>query len=717
MEGVSNIKKLGEEDPKIGNRNFIWDLYRYLDVVTEAQGYLTDEYKSDINLTEEDTRSTAIHELTHSTNLDDYYLNATKTLLIRELENKFGVTFKSKSGKDADQNAYTIEGRKLSKAERAEMNKILKDNNTTLGSEMYYSSSETYPRIMSLRHAADMTPQTEITDEFLDSLDTKEGHPAQHEYRELKDIYGKDEVKRMLKDFVNTDVQTPRKDTYAFVDNKNNTQDMKHKNKYALGGILQGAQLGMDALGVLDQLLTQKKVPMKVDRTSFNKGGDIPLSSEALKIKGRHGVDTNPRMVDGQQIYLTQDEVVDTATDPKFVYSDDIKDPISGNTYAEEAEKYSKKIGKAEKRIRKQGYDPIAQNTIKRMKGFKQGLKEGQEAIKTARGMSEGVANAYQIGGPIQSAMAYSMGLGMENSFWNNFTQGAAPLLDGIVPLARNTNRMGAAGLSNDVAENAAIASREDEANRIADIDFQRSRNNLSSNNLPLPINNVVARQRGYGTDVRNMSNALPAGPNTSGGLGSTFGDIAYFGGKGLEFLGKGIMATQPVEQISVRPFKLDPQRISATPALQANTRNYRSGLQSLDTGNASLDRVAKANFAGQKMSADAQALVQAQAAQRQMDLNVDQYNSQMTQYVEQANAQAQAAKAKALDNIFTSIGNVGQDLQNKFNTDATNAIQLQALNRLSAHYGIDIPTLKKLMKNDPAKFDAMLLRINSKDS
>jgi hypothetical protein len=182
-----------------------------------------------LDLTEEDTKSTAIHELTHGTNLDDYYLNAAKTPTIRELENKFGVTFKSDPGKDADQNAYTIEGKKLSKKEKEEMNKILKDKGTTLGSEMYYSGSETYPRIMSLRHAADMTPQTEITDDFLNSLETKEGHPAQHEYKELKDIYGKDEVKRMLKDFVNTQPQTPRKDTYAFVDNK---------NKYNLGGPL-----------------------------------------------------------------------------------------------------------------------------------------------------------------------------------------------------------------------------------------------------------------------------------------------------------------------------------------------------------------------------------------------------------------------------------------------------------------------------------------------
>lgn len=485
---------------------------------------------------------------------------------------------------------------------------------------------------------------------------------------------------------------------------------MKYKNKYALGGILQGAQMGMQALSILDGLMTETGVPMQVDRTSFNKGGDIPLSSEALKVKGRHGIDTNKRIVDGNEIFLTQDEVVDTATAPKFVYSDDIKDPVSGNTYAEEAEKYSRKIGKAEKRVRKQGYDPIAQNTIKRMKGFKQGLKEGQEAIKAAKGMSEDVANAYQIGGPIQSAMAYSMGLGMENSFWNNFTQGAAPLLDGIVPLARNTNRMGAAGLSNDVAENAAIASREDEANRIADIDFQRSRNNLSSNNLPLPINNVVARQRGYGTDVRNMSNALPTGPNPSGGLGSTFGDIAYFGGKGLELLGKGIMASQPVETMSSTPYELDPQRLSATPALQANTRSYRQAIQR-PTGNAALDRVRNANMFGAKTQADTQALVQTQTAQRQLDLNVDQYNSQVRQQIKTMNDQAESAKAKALDNIFTSIGNVGQDLQNKFNTDVTNEIQLGALAGLSQHYGITKERLKQIMQRDPARFDQMLLQ------
>jgi hypothetical protein len=81
-------------------------------------------------------------------------------------------------------------------------------------------------------------------------------------------------------------------------------KDMNNKNKYALGGILQGAQLGMNALGVLDQMLTQQKVPMQMDNNSFNYGGDLPLSSDAVQIKGKGGVDTNRRMINGKPFYF-----------------------------------------------------------------------------------------------------------------------------------------------------------------------------------------------------------------------------------------------------------------------------------------------------------------------------------------------------------------------------------------------------------------------------
>jgi len=638
-------------------------------------------------------------------------LNAGKTPVIRELENKYGITFKSGAREKADQSDYTIEGRKLSKTEREEMNKFLKDNQTSIGREMYYSSSETYPRIMSLRHAADMTPQTEITDEYLDSLDTKEGSPAQKEYRELKDIYGKDEVKKMLKDFVSTETQTPRKDTYASLDNKNNKQDMYKKNKYALGGILQGAQIGGQALQILDQLLTEQAAPMPMDRNSFNKGGDLNLSSSAVKIQGTPGVDTNRRVVNGKPFYFTKEEVIDN----DFVYSDDVKD-TDGKTFAKKAEKVAKSSGKVEKRLKLNTSDLIAKATLRRNQQRMDQLAQKQEEVKASRPKNRPKApqipTRYNDGGLLDDVLKGAYG-----NFGATTTDAAFQYMSDSMQPGGNFDLMTTQLNDRDRMTRPLNTLPGPEPQPLP----ERLETMLQMNkrkNAPLlkslPSLDSVARQRGYSKDVREMSNNLPKPSKLKEeGLDLTLGDKGYLAGKGIELLSKGIMAAQPAQKISSRPFEVDPQRMSATPALQANTRNYRSAVQNIDTGNASIDRVSKANLFGAKTQADTQALTQTQNANRQAQLQTDQYNSQVRQRVEQANTQALGAKQNMMDNLFTSIGEAGRIAQDGFNTKLTNNIRLEALNGLSQYFQVSPDYLRSIMKSNPVQYDKMMIEYN----
>lgn len=226
------------------------------------------------------------------------------------------------------------------------------------------------------------------------------------------------------------------------------------------------------------------------------------------------------------------------------------------------------------------------------------------------------------------------------------------------------------------------------------------------ANILPSTVDNI--------TNIGALSNqSAVAKVNKDRTIGSTPGDYIYMGGKGLELLSKGIMAAQPAQKISSRPFEIDPQRISATTARQANVRNYRSAVRNIDTGNASIDRLAKANLFGAKTQADTQAEVQAQAANRQAKLQTDQFNSQVRQRVEQANTQAMGAKQNMLNNVFTSVGETARAAQDMLNTRTTNRMLLQSLQGLSQYYKIDPAVLKNIMDNDPKQFNDMLIKYN----
>lgn len=118
----------------------------------------------------------------------------------------------------------------------------------------------------------------------------------------------------------------------------------------------------------------------------YQTGGDVALSSGAFQVQG------NPNVTDGNSYpefnaNLDHNEVVTTTADQqKFVYSTDLRNPVTGKAYSEEAAVYEKAKGKAEKRLQVSPYDEQAKSTIAQSNRLLDDLANNQEAVATAMG-------------------------------------------------------------------------------------------------------------------------------------------------------------------------------------------------------------------------------------------------------------------------------------------------------------------------------------------
>lgn len=134
-------------------------------------------------------------------------------------------------------------------------------------------------------------------------------------------------------------------------------------------------------------------------------GGTVPLNSSSFQVQG------NPNVTDGNHIpalnaKLDHNEVVNTNPSGAFVYSTDLKDPVTGKPFSELAKKHNKAIGSAEKILAAKPYDEQAKSTITQSTKLLEGLAAQQEALATKMGHrnpdgSTKQPGQYQTGGNI----------------------------------------------------------------------------------------------------------------------------------------------------------------------------------------------------------------------------------------------------------------------------------------------------------------------------
>lgn len=454
----------------------------------------------------------------------------------------------------------------------------------------------------------------------------------------------------------------------SFKDN----QMYKKKSNYFLGGPLLGQLAGM-GVNLLDNALKESAVPAQIDSTSFYRGGDTKLSNSATQIGGSSGVDTNRRIVDGRNVNLTKGEIVDNS----YVFSNapDMKVPGTDSTFAEFVKPFMRTDSKLEYRLARNPKDKISQRTLEMNQGFKNSLKEMEKVERNKREPQPALNK--NLGGFISPLLAQLMG--------------------------------GAAKRMNDPANKPLdILSTKNSVFMPERLQTMLDNRNRPASATPTQVDPTLlgASLSNVGSNIQSAGASALAQEPEGKRLPLTPGDISYLGAKGIELLGKANAAFAPAQQVSSSPFEIDPQRVSATPALAQTNTAFRSGIQRVNTGSANLDRAVKASLFSEKMKTDATSVLGAQQSNRQAKLSTDQYNSQVRQRVEEMNTKAVAARQAGIDNVLSSIGTLGQISQDAVNTNIGNEMKLETLNSMSQYYGINLEELIRMMKLNPKKFN-----------
>jgi len=166
-------------------------------------------------------------------------------------------------------------------------------------------------------------------------------------------------------------------------------------------GIIAG---GLNAVGQLVKMNKNKNTVVYGSPGSYASGGDMSLNNQAFKVNAPAN-QTDVKYYPSMDVKLDNNEVVDMSR--KIVYSDDIKNPTTGNSFATDAAKLEYKKGLSQKKVERYK-DPFATNTIEALDRMGRDLYSKQEVIATAMGKRDNQGATVQgraMGGPIDPLM------------------------------------------------------------------------------------------------------------------------------------------------------------------------------------------------------------------------------------------------------------------------------------------------------------------------
>lgn len=133
-------------------------------------------------------------------------------------------------------------------------------------------------------------------------------------------------------------------------------------------------------------------------RIGYSMGGEMDeqLSSRAFE------VEADPNKIDSKlyphlNARLDHEEVV---MDNKFVFSNRLKNPQTGKSFADEAEKLQKSVGKSERVLKNNPKDAFANNTIAISNNRTSNLASTQETLATMLGHRDNKPKGMAYGGP-----------------------------------------------------------------------------------------------------------------------------------------------------------------------------------------------------------------------------------------------------------------------------------------------------------------------------
>lgn len=175
-----------------------------------------------------------------------------------------------------------------------------------------------------------------------------------------------------------------------------------------LGPIGAGLSIASSAIPLVKNLISpREKVIVSASPGNYQTGGDVGLSSGAFQVQG------NPNVTDGNtyphlNAKLDHNEVVSTTTDGnKFVFSADLKDPMTKLSFADLAKPQEKAKGKAEKMLKQYPFDEQAKSTVSLSNANLNNISNTQEMLATRLGLREpdgSTKQSFQSGGKLPYA-------------------------------------------------------------------------------------------------------------------------------------------------------------------------------------------------------------------------------------------------------------------------------------------------------------------------
>lgn len=149
----------------------------------------------------------------------------------------------------------------------------------------------------------------------------------------------------------------------------------------------------------IESIANMNKEPKVISASPGNyaSGGDMDLSSTAFQVKGNPGeVDGNSYQTPNGPVNLDHNEVVKE----NFVFSNRLKDPVTGKKFSELAKKIENSNAKAEKALRANPDDTTAMNTLKLNVDLSKQVAARQEQLATMKGLRDTPTNSFWAGTP-----------------------------------------------------------------------------------------------------------------------------------------------------------------------------------------------------------------------------------------------------------------------------------------------------------------------------
>ena len=435
--------------------------------------------------------------------------------------------------------------------------------------------------------------------------------------------------------------------------------------------------------------------------SKFADGGylDSAIGDHAFEVGGNAGVDTNARTVKGQDVLLTKGEIVRDEPEGAYVFSNSnrkMPHPLTGRSFSDTVKPIEKGIAKAKKSLRRDYTDSISRNTLGHLEQLIEQNKAREEEVRIQKEPTE--VQEFARGGDISGLIAALDEARNIRGMSNIHPIAHQMTIDNRVKDYVNWNINKAPldnKFSNTVYEPLVGPSRTSIYKSDINAPKQPAKYDptmgLTFKKETPQSNTKIPYEYGYkdGPNTENTSEDLSSNMQYL-----TPEDKIFMGLKTGETIARMIEAGKPATQYRSEPYEIDRIKYNPQDVLDKNQSTYRALLET-NTGNANLDRVIKSSFAGNKMSQDREALRQYANMQSQSDMQVNQYNSQVRQNVDNINEQIAARKYAAKDAAFSSVGNLASIFQQAGGARAHNKITLATLESLSRRYGINMDELK----------------------